>query len=87
MIRQTLIQAIILSEKNYWIIQDKFHRDWSADLTLFDLFGRLVWHGKNLGSEFKLISSGNADFSSAVYYLSIKQDKKNTVIKLPILNY
>lgn len=78
---------IILSEKNYWIIQDKYHRDWSAELTLFDLFGRLVWHGKNLGSEFKLISSGNADFSSAVYYLSIKQDKKNTVIKLPILNY
>lgn len=37
---------IILSEKNYWIIQDKFHRDWSAELTLFDLFGRLVWHGK-----------------------------------------
>lgn len=82
-----LDQLIIKAENNYWIIADKFDREWFANMSLFNMQGQLVWEGANEGHVFKFVANELHNFTAGIYFLEVRWKSERKIFKMALTNY
>lgn len=69
-------------ENGFWLLYHKEHKNWSADIELYDTGGRLIWHSSAVSVPYFVIPDNLQEMISGLYFVILRDQKNQKVLKL-----
>ncbi|MBK9109046.1 MAG: T9SS type A sorting domain-containing protein [Saprospiraceae bacterium] len=69
-------------ENGFWLLYHKDHKNWSADIELYDTGGKLIWQSSVVAVQYLTIPDLLQEMGSGLYFVILRDQKNQKVLKL-----